>query len=69
MSEQELLEQRLVSLERDVAAIKQVLTDSSASGSWVDALSGSMEGVPEFEELVKMAQESRRQLNSVDGAN
>jgi hypothetical protein len=61
------IEQRLATLEREVAALKRHLQGRSAN--WLDDLSGSMSDVPdeEFERFVRYGQEVRKaQTDPID---
>jgi hypothetical protein len=53
-------EQRLATLERDVAELKRHLHGRSAN--WLDELSGSMSDIPneEFEKFVRYGQQVRK---------
>lgn len=61
MSEQEVFEQRLSVLEREVAAIKRVMVISTQnSTNWVESISGSMMEFPEFDEVAELGREWRQ---------
>lgn len=67
MSEQELVDQRLGALEREVAQIKQVIATSPPTGkNWVEEISGSMVEFPEFDEVAKLGREWRQRMNETD---
>jgi hypothetical protein len=53
------IEQRLASLEHEIAQIRQQLSNRSTSENWVDQISGSMKDFPEFDEVVKLGREFR----------
>src|SRR5215208_5914532 len=57
------VEQRLLALEREVAAIKSRLGASALhppDADWISAISGSMKDEPEFDEVAKLGREIRR---------
>ncbi len=58
------IEERLAALEREVAELRQRPTPRvkvPLGPNWVDAISGSMENLPEFEKVVEYGREIRRQ--------
>ncbi len=54
------LEQRIATLEKEVAQIKQQLGQGKLSGDWVKRVSGSLKDFPEFPEVVRLGREFRR---------
>ena len=53
------LEDRVASLEQEVAQLKLQLKDRKPSGSWVDKNSGSFEGDEGFREILRLGKELR----------
>jgi hypothetical protein len=54
------LEQRIATLEEEVARIKQQLRQKKLSRDWVKRVSGSLKDFPEFAEVVRLGKEFRR---------
>ena len=54
------LEQRVRRLEEDLAILKQRVAAGEDAQSWIDRVSGSMKGYPEFEQVVQFGAEFRR---------
>lgn len=63
------IEQRLASLEHEVAQIRLQLPDRSTSDNWVDQISGSMKDFPEFDEVVKLGREFRASHESASNGD
>jgi hypothetical protein len=59
MSSQAELEQRVASLEREVAGLKSRLNGSSKDGGWVDEVSGRFKGSEAFREILRLGKELR----------
>ena len=65
----ELLEQRVATLERELAAVKHLVESSTrlpapsplpaAKPNWIEAITGSLAGCPEFAEVVRLGREWR----------
>lgn len=53
------LEDRVTSLEQEVALLKLQLKSHKPSGSWVDEVSGSFEGDEGFREILRLGKELR----------
>jgi hypothetical protein len=53
------IEQRLASLEHEVAQIRLQIPERQAGENWVDQISGSMKKFPEFPEVVRLGREFR----------
>lgn len=62
MREQVSLDQRVATLEDEVAALKKRVDEAvSIKGkSWIDKISGSMKDFPEFDEVARLGAEIRR---------
>lgn len=54
------LEDRVASLEEEVARLKQKIDDSGAKQSWIERLSGTFKDDHGFEEIVKLGAEIRK---------
>jgi hypothetical protein len=54
------LEERIATLEKEVAQLKQQLRQKKLSRDWVKGISGSLRGFPEFAEVVRLGKEFRR---------
>ena len=54
-----LIEQRLATLEQEVAEMKKQLVPTARRGNWVDEFAGSMREFPEFSEVVRLGRELR----------
>ncbi len=54
------LEERIATLEKEVAQIKQQLGHRKLSRDWVKRISGSLKDFPEFSEVVRLGKEFRR---------
>lgn len=64
------LEERVATLERELAEVKQLLTSSAllpapsplppAKPNWIDAITGSMADCPEWDEVVRLGREFRK---------
>ena len=53
------LEDRVASLEQEVARLKVQLKDRKSKGSWVDEVSGAFEGDEGFREILRLGKELR----------
>ena len=53
------LEERIIALERDVAAMKRAAA-TDLSRNWVERISGSMRDYPEFDEVIALGKEARQ---------
>lgn len=53
------IEDRVASLEQEVALLKAKLAERKGDGSWVDRLSGTFEGDEGFREIVRLGKEMR----------
>jgi hypothetical protein len=53
------LEDRVASLEKEVARLKVQLNDRRSKGSWVDEISGAFEGDEGFREILRLGKELR----------
>jgi hypothetical protein len=73
----EMLEERIATLERELAEMKQILASSvllpapsalpDAKPNWIESITGSMIGFPEFDEVVRLGREWRKsQLPNAD---
>lgn len=61
MHESISLEDRVASLEQDVAVLKHQLAASRGpSPTWLDSMTGSMKEFPEFEEVLRLGAEWRK---------
>jgi hypothetical protein len=60
MSTQATIEQRLATLEADVARLKLLVTQSARATNWLDQVAGSMEHEPAFEEVLRLGREIRQ---------
>ena len=66
----ELLEERVATLERELAELRQLLASATllpapsplppAKPNWIEAITGSMSDVPEFAEVVRLGREYRQ---------
>ena len=65
----ETLEQRVTSLEAEVAELKKLLAGLPAGSDWIQHFSGSMKDYPEFEEVVRLGREIRRADSPQDSAD
>jgi hypothetical protein len=54
------VEERLSALESDLEALKRKLAGTGRPRSWLDDVAGSMDGWPEFEEVLRLGTEFRR---------
>ena len=59
MATQSELEDRVASLEQEVAQLKLQLKDRKPNGSWLDKISGSFEGDEGFREILRLGKEQR----------
>ncbi len=58
MSSIHTVEDRLATLEREFAQLKQRL-EAHSIGNWLDEVSGRMKNIPEFEDVVRLGREFR----------
>jgi hypothetical protein len=61
MPKKPTLEQRVLAIEKELAALKRRLRRQDRN--WLDEVSGSMKRFPEFEEVVRFGKEFRAQQN------
>jgi hypothetical protein len=55
------LEERVRRLEMELAGLKRQVAGTEGSASaWIDRISGSMEGFPEFEQVIQLGREMRQ---------
>jgi hypothetical protein len=67
MSEEPSVEQRLATLERQVAELTQRLNQLAApKGNWIEEMVGCMKDYPEFEEVARLGAEWRRAQRDPD---
>ncbi len=66
MPDQSSLEERLATLEQEVAYIKRQLSAVGTNGNWVDEVSGSMKPFPEFDDVVRLGREFRESTDDPD---
>ena len=62
-----LIEQRLATLEQEVAEMKKQLVPSGRRVNWVDEFAGSMKEFPAFSEVVRLGRELRQRERIEDG--
>jgi len=55
------VEERLTELEAKVTRLAQCMSDRRENGNWIDAIIGSFRDDPEFEEILRLGREIRRQ--------
>jgi len=60
MQSESAVEQRLATLEAEVAELKRQMAVAPGPGNWLDRIVGSMEGNPAFEEAMRLAHEWRQ---------
>jgi len=60
MSQAVTLEQRVATIEKDVAELKDRVYRSEAARPWYGKMIGSMKDYPEFEEVVRLGREIRK---------
>jgi hypothetical protein len=60
MPAETLIDDRLKSLERDVADLKQHLMQKNSTDNWLDRLAGSMKDEPDFDQVLELGKELRR---------
>jgi hypothetical protein len=53
------IEDRLTAVEQAVAEIQRRLTRFEPDADWIERVTGSMEGRPEFEEVLRLGREIR----------
>ena len=54
------IEERLTAVEQAIADIQRRLTRFEPEADWIERITGSMEGKPEFEEVLRLGREVRR---------
>lgn len=60
------IEDRLRAVEQAVAEIQRRLTRFEPDAGWIERVTGSMEGRPEFEEVLRQGQDIRREDRPAD---
>jgi len=60
MSQTATLEQRVATIEREVAELKDRVIHSEETRPWYERMIGSMKDYPEFEEVVRLGREIRK---------
>ena len=53
------VEQRLETVEKDLAALKCEVSSLKPNGNWIDAIRGSFKDDPEFDEVLRLGKEIR----------
>jgi hypothetical protein len=66
MSQARSNEDRLATLEADVAQIKHQLREEREPQNWLDRVVGSMTQYPEFQEVLRLGREFRQADRPVD---
>lgn len=56
------VEERLSTLEAELHAVKRHLSAEDKSRTWVEQVAGSMNGWPEFDQVVKLGREFRQSV-------
>ncbi len=54
------VEERLAHVERDVQELKSEVQRLRPTEGWIDKITGSFKGDPDFEEILRLGQEIRR---------
>lgn len=63
------VEERLSALESEIDILKRQLASDRQPGNWVDAIAGSMDKWPEFDEVLRLGREFRESTrNEPDAA-
>lgn len=60
MTTNHTIEERLSTLERELADIKCRLDHDNEPRDWLDKISGSMQRFPEFEDVIRLGRELRQ---------
>ena len=55
------IEERLTAVEQAIAEIQRRLIRFEPDADWIECVTGSMEGKPEFEEVLRLGREMRRE--------
>ena len=66
MNQPSSLEQRVDLLERELAALKERLTAEPKPQSWIERITGTFEGDPEFAEISELGAEIRRADRAIE---
>ena len=67
---QQTLEARLAVLEVEVATLKRQIQDDQSGKTWLDRITGSMEDIPEFDEVLELGKAARKaDTGSMDQAS
>jgi hypothetical protein len=53
------IEERLASVERDLAELKAPFPPEPKPENWIERISGSMQDYPEFDEILRLGREMR----------
>jgi hypothetical protein len=59
MNHKKKIEQRLTSIEKQVAELRQSLSDKNDAPSWLDKVAGSFQDDTEFDEVLRLGQAIR----------
>jgi hypothetical protein len=60
MAQPATIEERLTAVEQSVAEVQRRLDRLDPHQEWIKWITGSMENMPEFEEVLRLGQEFRR---------
>lgn len=60
MQQPSSLEERVKALESEVAALKERLGSAPKQANWIEKITGTFEGDPEFAEIARLGAEIRR---------
>jgi hypothetical protein len=65
MSSAPSLEERVTQLEQQMSQVLEKIDSRSPKPGWISKITGSFENCPEFDEIVRLGREFRREMNAI----
>jgi hypothetical protein len=66
MSARPSLEERVTELEQQMSHVLETIQPRPSKPGWVSKITGSFANCPEFDEIVRLGQEFRKEMNAID---
>ncbi len=66
MSATPSLEQRIAHLEKQMSHVLEKIESRPQKPGWITEITGSFENCPEFDEIVRLGREFRKEMNAIE---